>query len=64
MGIKIEFNPDLCLRNFSEFKNGNRNQEECIPENLKVGEVYSFLKKELRCYWLMGELPLRETRGG
>jgi len=24
MGIKVEFNPDLALRNISEFKNGNR----------------------------------------
>lgn len=64
MGIKVEFNPDLALRNFSEFKKGNRKIEECIPKNLKNGEIYDFLKKEQRNYWLEGELPLLETKGG
>jgi hypothetical protein len=61
MGIQVEFNPDLALRNISEFKIGNRKFEECIPENLVVGNVYKFLKKGQRLYWLMGELPLIET---
>ena len=63
MGIPVEFNPDLALRNISEYKNGNRKIEECIPENLKPGEIYSFLKKGQRCYWFMGEVPLVETQG-
>jgi hypothetical protein len=63
MGIKIEFNPDLALRNISEYKNGNRKLEECIPENLEVEKIYSFLKKEQRNYWLDGEIPLVETQG-
>ena len=63
MGIQVEFNPDLCLRNYSEFENGNRKQEECIPNNLEAGKVYDFLKKEQRNYWLMGELPLLKTDG-
>jgi len=63
MGIKIEYNPDLALRNISEFKNGNRKEEECIPEKLDVGNEHSFLKKDQRLYWLEGELPLRETSG-
>ncbi len=63
MGIKIEFNPDLALRNISEFKNGNRGIEECIPENLEEGKIYPFLKKEQRNYWLHGEVPLIETKG-
>ena len=64
MGIKVEFNPDLALRNIAEFKKGNRKVEECIPENLEEGKIYDFLKKEQRNYWLMGELPLIETQGG
>jgi len=32
MGIKVEFNPDLALRNISEFKNGRRQIEECISK--------------------------------
>lgn len=64
MGIKVEFNPDLCLRNISEYKNGNRKIGECIPEKLEVGMVYDFFKSDQRLYWLMGELPLRETKGG
>lgn len=63
MGIQVEFNPDLALRNISEFKNGNRKEEECIPENLKAGETYPFLKEGQRNYWLDGEVPLVETKG-
>lgn len=63
MGIQVEFNPDLALRNISEFKNGKRKEEECIPENLEPGKVYSFLKKGQRNYWLHGEIPLLETKG-
>ena len=64
MGIQIEFNPDLALRDMSEYKVGNREIEECIPEPLEVGREYSFLKKGLRNYWLMGEIPLLKTEGG
>lgn len=70
MGIAVEFNPDLALRNIAEFKKGKRKKEECIPGNIKVGKVYSFLKKGQRLYWLSedktwskGELPLCETKG-
>lgn len=63
MGIVIEFNPDLALRNRAEFLAGRRLAEECLPEDLKVGETYPFLKKDQRNYWLMGELPLLETKG-
>ena len=63
MGIKVEFNPDIALRNISEHKNGNRKAEECIPEDLKAGQIYSFLKREQRNYWLNGEIPLVETQG-
>ena len=41
MGIKVEFNPDLALRNIAEFKNGNREIDECIPENLEIGKNIS-----------------------
>lgn len=64
MGIKVEFNPDLCLRDFSEYEAGRRQIEECLPVNLVVGEIYDFLKSEQRLYWLHGEIPLRETKGG
>lgn len=63
MGIQVEFNPDLALRNISEFKKGNRKLEECIPKNLEVGNVYEFLKHDQRNYWLFGEIPLLETKG-
>ncbi len=63
MGIKVEFNPDLALRNIVEFENGHRKIEECIPKNLEAGKVYPFLKKEQRLYWLYGEIPLLETQG-
>jgi len=63
MGIKVEFNPDLALRNISELKNGNRKLEECIPEDIGAGKEYKFLKKGQRNYWMEGELPLLETKG-
>ncbi len=63
MGIKVEFNPDLCLRDFSEFDKGNRKEGECIPKNLEVGKIYDFLKKDQRNFYLFGEIPLRETKG-
>ncbi len=70
MGIKVEFNPDLALRDFSEYKNGNRKIEECIPENLEIGKVFDFLKKGQRLYWLSdsefwgnGQIPLCKTGG-
>lgn len=63
MGIRVEYNPDLALRNIEEYKSGKRKIEECIPENLEEGKVYDFLKKDQRLYWLHGETPLLETRG-
>ncbi|HBE90896.1 MAG: hypothetical protein A3E37_00380 [Candidatus Andersenbacteria bacterium RIFCSPHIGHO2_12_FULL_46_9] len=63
MGIQVEFNPDLALRNIAEFRAGQRKEEECIPENLKAGETYPFLKNGQRLYWLHGEIPLLETAG-
>lgn len=63
MGIETEYTPDLALRNFEEFMKGNRNKQECIPEKLEVGNIYEFLKKGQRIFWLQGELPLLETKG-
>lgn len=63
MGIKVEYNPDLALRNISEFKKGKRKIEECIPENLEVDKSYEFLKDGQRNYWIEGEIPLLETKG-
>jgi len=60
MGIQVEFNPDLALRAFGT---AGRLEEECIPENLGVGENYRFLKRGKREYWQEGEIPLRITRG-
>lgn len=70
MGIKVEFNPDLALRNISEYKNGKRKIEECIPEKMEAGNVFEFLKSGQRLYWLddsefwgHGQIPLCETGG-
>ncbi len=43
MGIKVEFNPDLALRNISEFKNGNRKIDECILKTLRREKPTPFL---------------------
>ena len=63
MGIQVEFNTDLALRNISFYQKGSRQKEECIPEPLKKGERYPFLKKGQRNYWFKGEIPLLETKG-
>lgn len=63
MSIKVEYNPDLALRNISEFKKGARKEEECIPDNLEAGGIYPFLKSGQRNFWLYGEVPLVETQG-
>lgn len=71
MGIKVEFNPDLALRDISEFKKGKREQEECVPEELRVGSTYDFLKSGQRLFYLSdsehwgnGQMPLCKTEGG
>lgn len=70
MGIKVEFNPDLALRDYSEYKKENRKREECIPAKMMKGRVYSFLKSGQRLFWLNddkfwgnGQLPLCCTDG-
>jgi hypothetical protein len=70
MGIKVEFNPDLALRNISECKSGKRKKDECIPNPLAKGKIYTFLKYGQRNYWLSddpfwgkGQIPLMETIG-
>ncbi len=64
MGIKVEFNPDLALRNIEEFKAGKRKIEECVPENLEKGKIYEFLKEDQRHYCMICQSPLVETQGG
>lgn len=70
MGIAVEFNPDLALRDISEFKAGRRKIEECVPEIFEEGKLYDFLKKGQRLYWLSdsefwgnGQIPLCKTEG-
>jgi len=60
MGIQVEFNPDLALR---EYNTIGRLEEECLPKNLKINKIHKFLKKGQRNYWLEGEIPLLETKG-
>ena len=65
MGIQVEFNPDLALRDFSCFKDGEREKAECIPEKLEVGKTYKFLKRGQRNYYLLTDepIPLIKTKG-
>lgn len=62
MGIAVEFNPDLCLRDKTRRVQG-RFDSECLPKELKIGEVYDFLKTGQRNYWLHEQIPLRRTDG-
>jgi len=63
MGIQVEFNPDLALRNIFHHYDKARSLEECIPKDLEAGKTYDFLKEGQRNYWLMGEIPLLQTEG-
>lgn len=70
MGIQVEFNPDLALRDISEFKAGLKKKEECLPEVLEKDKVYDFLKSGQRLFWLddsefwgNGQFPLCRTNG-
>lgn len=63
MGIKVEFNPDLALRNIEDYNKGERKIEECVPENLEKGRVYEFLKADQRHYCMICQSPLVETLG-
>jgi len=70
MGIQVDFNPDLALRDYSEFEKGNFEEEECVPKDPQAGKVYNFLKKGQRVYWFndnghwsQGEMPLMITEG-
>ncbi len=65
MGIQVEFNPDLALRDIKEFQEGRRAKEECIPEKLEVDNTYHFLKKGQRNYYMNDDeyVPLVETQG-
>ncbi|MBS3144730.1 hypothetical protein J4208_04045 [Candidatus Woesearchaeota archaeon] len=63
MGIQVEFNPDLALRDMEEHRQGRRSIEECIPENIQEEGAYPFLKKGQRNYWMLGEIPLVRTDG-
>lgn len=63
MGITVEFNPELCLRTYDDYKSGKRKKAECIPQKLEAGKTYPFLKEGQRNYWVEGEQPLMETRG-
>jgi len=70
MGIKVEFNPDLALRDISSYNSGERKVQECVPENLEEGKIYKFLKSGQRLYYLSdsefwgnGQIPLMKTKG-
>lgn len=70
MGIAVEFNPDLALRDISEFKAGRRKIEECVPEIFEENNIYEFLKKGQRLYyfsdsefWGNGQIPMMKTKG-
>lgn len=63
MGITVEFNPDLALRDFSHFRSDKRKKAECLPAKLEKGKIYQFLKSGQRNYWLFGEIPLLKTEG-
>ncbi|PIZ55355.1 hypothetical protein CO057_02710 [Candidatus Uhrbacteria bacterium CG_4_9_14_0_2_um_filter_41_50] len=70
MGINAEYCPNLALRSFDQFEQGERKKEECVPKELREGEAYDFLKCGQRLYWFSndefwknGQMPLCITSG-
>ena len=65
MGIQVEYNPDLALRNIKLFEEGTREIEECVPKIIEVGKEYPFLKKGQRLYYMLDDepVPLIYTEG-
>jgi hypothetical protein len=63
MGLTIEFNDRLALRSIDEYQKGRRQETECIPEHLRTGETYGFLKQGQRVYTLLNTVPLVITTG-
>ena len=64
MGVPVEFNSVLALRNHSAASGDERSAMERIPASLVAGSVHEFLKSGQRIYRLDVEIPLVETRGG
>ncbi|MEK6938136.1 MAG: hypothetical protein AABX04_03760 [Nanoarchaeota archaeon] len=63
MGIQVEFNPDLALRDISHHREGKRSLEECLPKLLREGATHHFKKKGQRNYYFLEPVPLLETKG-
>jgi hypothetical protein len=61
--VQIEFNSNLALRSYDEFKAGKKGQDECLPEKLEEGKTYMFLKQGQRTFWLEGDISLVKTDG-
>ena len=62
MGIQVEFNPDLALRDISHHREGKRSLEECLPKLLREGATHHFKKKGQRNYYFLEPVPLLETK--
>lgn len=60
MGIEVEFHLELALASIKRYRSKKANLEECVPDNLKPGEVYNFLRRGQGIYWMEDEIPLVE----
>jgi len=61
MGTKVEFNSVLALWNYSEYDQGNRTLEECLPDELKVNGQHDFLQSGQQIYALEQHTPILEA---
>ena len=59
---KIEYNTDLALYESKKYSKGQCMAEECMPEQLELGETYEFVKKGHRNYELSAEVTLLEMK--
>lgn len=63
MGVPVEFNAVLALRDAAESINEQRHVDEYLPDHPKVGQEYGFRKCGQRIYQLGVPLSLLTTAG-
>ncbi|MEI6731525.1 MAG: hypothetical protein WCK90_02475 [archaeon] len=60
MSLETHYCKLLALRSY---KSPSRTPDECLPETLESGSIYTFLKSGQRIFDLNNPIPLHETQG-
>jgi hypothetical protein len=62
MKSHIEYNLDLALYSMEERKKGSHKKEECVPEQIEIGQTHPFEKIGHRNYELGSTVTLLEIK--